>query len=91
MIHKIKTITYGVRSHGQKTILSDKGRILRAEWDIYSLEFAKPKATLKKTLWHLQDVLKVMNKLEREKEKKKTYEKAIKDLGELLDERKGEN
>lgn len=67
MIHRVKTITYEVRSHNQTTVISSNGKIL--SWDI--LNFDKAKLAVKRIIWHLQDVLKLLNKLERERQVKK--------------------
>ena len=83
MIERIKTVTWEVRSHRLSTVLTDKGILL-----IKGLPVLYNKADVKKMIWHLEDVLKCMNQIEKEKEKKEAYEKSIKDLGELLDERK---
>ncbi len=71
MIEKIKTVTHEIRSHGQKTVLSDKGMMIESDWeDYYKVgEWGKP--NVKRMIWHLEDVLKCMNKIEKEKKEKK--------------------
>ncbi len=91
MIEKIKTFTWEVRSHGQETTISSEGIIENWTFQADRTVEMLSKAKIKKMIWHLQDVLKCMRQIEKEKEKKKAYEKSIKDLGELLDERKGKS
>ena len=71
MIHKVKTVTWEVRSHRQETILSDKGIMISSDWEDCCLigEWGKP--NIKRMIWHLQDVLKVLNKLEKERQARK--------------------
>ena len=75
MIEKIKTITYEVRSHGRKTILSDNGIVIQTKWhtdyQLWSDNQKDNKAIIKKMLWHLEDVLKCMKQIEKEKAEKK--------------------
>ena len=72
MIEKIKTIRYKVRSHGHKTTLYDNGDLIDAidlEESLRAGYFKK--ARVKKMIGHLQDVLKCMKQIEKEKTKKK--------------------
>lgn len=72
MIRRIKTVTYEVRSHGQKTVLSSEGKLLKLDWDIpfcIGQEGREFKATVKKTIKHFQDILKAIKKLEKKAEK----------------------
>lgn len=81
MIHRVKTVTWEVRSHGHRTTISEKGFVEQPwnfDWDKIG------KVIVKRLVWHLEDVLKCMKQIEKEKEKKKAYEESIKDLGELL-------
>ena len=68
MIEKIKTITYEIRSHGHRTVLSKKGLI---EGEFCAGYNDIDRAVIKKVIWHLEDVLKCMNKIEKEKKEKK--------------------
>ena len=89
MIHRIKTVTWEVRSHNFKTVIDNDGICTGLFClDILHCLEEIDKGSVKKVIWHLQDVLKCMRQIEKEKQKKKAYEKSIKDLGELLDERK---
>ena len=69
MIEKIKTITYQIRSHGYKTVLSKKGIIQSNEFGY--LQDNTNRAILKKFIWHLEDVLKCMNTIKKEETEKK--------------------
>ena len=71
MIERIKTITYEVRSHGYKTVLSEKG-IIEGEFCVFKAGYNDiNRAVVKKVIWHLQDVLKCMRQIEKEKEARK--------------------
>ncbi|GAI87423.1 unnamed protein product [marine sediment metagenome] len=71
MIEKIKTITYEVRSHGYKTILSKKG-IIEGEFCVFKAGYNDiDRVVIKKVIWHLQDVLKCMKQIEKEEAEKK--------------------
>ena len=70
MIERIKTVTWEVRSHGQETTISSKGKVLRANWEPI-WQFERPRATIKKRIWHLEDVLKCMRQIEKEKQARK--------------------
>lgn len=76
MIHKIKTITYEVRSHGRITRLSENGIVIQTKWhtdyQLWSDNRNENKTIIKKILWHLEDVLKCMKQIEKEREAKKT-------------------
>ncbi len=79
MIERIKTVTWEVKSHGHKTTLSNEGVVqgafcisLGIGWD----NIRKP--IIKKLVWHLQDVLKCMRQIEKEKQARK--EKANENL-----------
>ena len=71
MIHRIKTVTWEVRSHNQTTILSDKGIMIESDWNDYCEVGAWSKGNVKRMIWHLEDVLKCMNQIEKEKEARK--------------------
>ncbi len=71
MIEKIKTITYEIRSHGHKTILSEKG-IIQGDFCVLEVGYNDVnRAVLKKVIWHLDDVLKCMNTIKKEEAEKK--------------------
>ena len=71
MIEKIKIINYEIRSHSYKTILSEKG-IIEGEFCVFKIGYGDiNRPIIKKLIWHLQDVLKCMNKIEKEKMEKK--------------------
>ena len=74
MIHKKKVITYEVRSHRNCTTLSEKGEV--TDTTLYPVVWSKP--VIKRAIWHLQDVLKCMRQIEKEKQAKK--EQANEDL-----------
>ena len=76
MIHKVKTITYEVRSHGQTSTVNEKG-LIEGDWDIKQDPDVWDKACIKKLIWHFQDVLRCMKQIEREKQVKK--EKGVQD------------
>ncbi len=71
MIHRVKTVTWEVRSHRQVTTISSEGRILDEDWDDCCLmrEWGKP--NVKRMIKHLQDVLKCMRRIEKEKQARK--------------------
>ena len=74
MIEKIRTITYEIRSHNYKTILSKKG-IIEGEFCVFKAGYNDiDRAVVKKVIWHLEDVLKCMNKIEKEKKEAKKNE-----------------
>ncbi len=71
MIEKIKTITYEIRSHGYKTVLSKKG-IIEGEFCVFKAGYNNiNRAVVKKVIWHLEDVLKCMNTIRKEDAEKK--------------------
>ncbi len=73
MIERIKTITYEVRSHGFLTKLTEDGRVretMAAFPTLVNTAFWT-KGYIKKRLWHLQDVLKCMRQIEKEKQANK--------------------
>ena len=65
MIHKIKTVTYEVRSHEFITILSELGKVVEQP-RIY--DWAKS-FDIKRLIGHLHDVLGAIGRLERQAEK----------------------
>jgi len=67
MIHKVKVITWEVRSHRNCTTLSGEGRI--TDTTVSPVVWSKP--VVKRAIWHLQDVLKCIKRIEKEKIKKK--------------------
>ena len=67
MIHKIKTVTWEVRSHNQTTRLTDKGVMIEFNWEDYYKVGERDKSIVKRLIWHLQDVLKCMRQIEKEK------------------------
>ena len=67
MIHKVKSITWEVRSHRNCTTIWEDGVI--RDTTLYLVVWSKP--VIKRAIWHLQDVLKALNKLEREKQARK--------------------
>ena len=69
MIKKIKTFTWEVKSHGHKTTLSNEGVVQGASLGIGWDNIRKP--IIKKLVWHLQDVLKCMKQIEKEKQARK--------------------
>ena len=70
MLHKIKTVSYEVRSHRQKTVLSEKG-IVQGVFCVDEVGYNDvDRKILKRLMRHLNDVLKCMSKIEKEKEKK---------------------
>ena len=71
MIEKIKTITYEIRSHGYKTVLSKKGTI-EGEFCVFKAGYNDiNRAVVKKVIWHLEDILKCMNAIKKEETEKK--------------------
>ena len=72
MIHKVKTVTWEVRSHGHKTVVDSDG-ICTGMFcvDILNCMAEIEKPQIKKTIWHLQDVLKCMRRIEKEKQARK--------------------
>jgi len=70
MIHRIKTVTWEVRSHGNCTGLSDKGKVSESP-ALYVASSLWTKTYVKKLIWHLEDVLKCMRQIEREKQARK--------------------
>ncbi len=71
MIEKIKTITYQIRSHDYKTVLSKKG-LIEGEFCIFKTGYGDiNRAVIKKVIWHLEDVLKCMNTIKKEEVEKK--------------------
>ena len=71
MIEKIKTITYQIRSHDYKTVLSKKG-LIEGEFCVFKAGYNDiNRAVIKKVIWHLEDVLKCMKQIEKEKAEKK--------------------
>ncbi len=78
MIEKIKTVTWEVRSHGQRTRLTNKGVMIEFNWEDYYKVGERDKSIVKKLIWHLQDVLKCMRQIEKEKQARK--EKADENL-----------
>ncbi len=71
MIHRVKTVTYEVRSHGQRTRLTNKGVMIESDWEDYCKigEWGMP--NVKRMIKHLQDVLKCMRQIEKEKQVRK--------------------
>jgi len=70
MIHRVKTVTWEVRSHGHYSALSAKGELLVCPALMVSTS-GWSKAYIKKLVWHLQDVLKCMKRIEKEKQARK--------------------
>jgi len=71
MIEKIKTITYQIRSHGYKTVLSKKG-IIEGEFCVFKAGYDDiDRVVIKKVIWHLEDVLKCMNRIKKEETERK--------------------
>lgn len=66
MIQKIKTVTYHLNSHSHASKLSQDGQLLAS-----SATNLATRPSLKKIIWHLQDVLKVMTKLQKEETARK--------------------
>jgi len=66
MIHKIKVITYEVRSHRNCTTLSGEGVV--TDTTLYPIVWTKP--IIKKAICHLEDVLKCMRQIEYRVEQK---------------------
>ena len=95
MIEKIKTVTYEIRSHGYKTVLSKKG-IIEGEFCVFKAgDNDIDRAVIKKVIWHLEDVLKCMNTIRKEEVEKKVQGKIYKTINELreagiLSKKKGE-
>ncbi len=94
MIHRVKTVTWEVRSHGCESNFNNEGRL---DWEYFVDQIRDIKYTrkadmpaVKRVIKHLQDVLKCMRGIEREKEKKRVYMESIKEVGQLLDESKKE-
>ena len=75
MIHKVKTVTWEVRSHGQETTISSKGIIENWTFQADRTVEMLSKAKIKKIIWHLEDVLKCMNRIEKEKQARKERKK----------------
>lgn len=72
MIEKIKTITYAIRSHGYETALNKKGKITILGWQTEEGgRDQRSKGEIKKYIGHLQDVLKCLKQIEKEKAEKK--------------------
>ncbi len=76
MIEKIKTTTFEVRSHGFITELSEAGKVIASPHKKSFKYFVNPeddwpKAYIKRLVWHLQDVLKLIKWIEKEKADKK--------------------
>jgi len=67
LIHKIKVITWEVRSHRNCTTISGEGVI--TDTTLSSAVWSK--GGIKRAIWHLQDTLKCMRQIEREKEARK--------------------
>jgi len=72
MIHRIKTITWEVRSHRHKTVVDSDG-ICRGMFctSILNCMTEIDKPVIKTTIWHLQEVLKLLNRIEKEKKARK--------------------
>ncbi len=81
MIERIKTITYEVRSHEQVMTISSEGIIENWTFQADRTVEMLSKAKIKKMIWHLEDVLKCMRQIEKEKQARK----------EKTDERKGKS
>ncbi len=80
MIEKIKTVTYEVRSHGHKTVLSEKG-IIQGDFCVLEVGYNDVnRAVLKKVIWHLEDVLKCMNAIKKEEAEKKKMKNSQEDI-----------
>jgi len=60
MIHKIKKVTYEIRSHRNCTTLSDEGVV--TDTTLYPVVWSKP--VIKMAIWHMQDILKCMRQIE---------------------------
>lgn len=74
MIEKIQTITYEIRSHSYKTVLSKEG-IIEGEFCVFKAGYNDiDRVVIKKVIWHLGDVLKCMNRIEKEKREAKKNE-----------------
>jgi len=82
LIHKIKTATYEVRSHRNCTTLSAEGvpTASTVVGNIYPSLGSKP--LLKRTIWHLQDVLKLMSKLQAQADIKRHIDRQYKAMQE---------
>lgn len=68
MIERRKTITYEVRSHRQKTVLSDKGKFIDSD---LIADFGRDTGAIKRMMGHLQDILKCIKRIKKENEKNK--------------------
>ena len=79
MIHKIKTVIWEIRSHGQETRINEKGEvdfscIMDTIHDfVYdpTLKKKTDKGIINRMVRHLQDVLKCIKQIEKEKEMRK--------------------
>ncbi len=74
MIHRVKTVTWEVRSHGFTTIFSDTGRVIHTS-ALFAASSQWIHSYIKKMVWHLQDVLKCMRQIEKEKQARKERKK----------------
>ncbi len=66
MLQKIKTVSYKVRSHGRETTFAENGKIVMLGRNVGPFRNPNLKSEIKREIWHLQDVLKALKKLERE-------------------------
>jgi len=72
MIERIKTVKWEVRSHRQRTILSEGG-IVQGVFCVNEVGYNDVnKKILGRLIRHLNDVLKYMNKIDRKAKKEKT-------------------
>jgi len=79
MIEKIKTIRYEIRSHKCKSRLNNEGRldwesladIVHEQNKYHHPERKSDRGAIKRIVWHLQDVLKCIQRIEKEKVEKK--------------------
>ena len=74
MIHKIKTVTYEVRSHSFVTTLSEQGKVVEQP-RVYNWEKA---FSVKQLIQHLEDVLTAIARLEKKAKKEKEREGRMK-------------
>ena len=95
MIEKIRTVTYEIRGHGENTIVSSEGKVLRSESGLETCLYLAKKGDVKKLIRHLQDILKCMKQIEKKREREKylnrvelhltgDYKKALDNIGKVV-------